>query len=424
MLCMSSYLLIVLLSITIVLSYAYGEIAKRTNIPSVIMLILTGIIVGQVLEHYPEYQYNFFPILEILGVVGLIMIVLEGALDLELTKEKRPLILRSTAVAIIGVGMSMVTIGALFYYLLHMELSMAILYSAPLSVISSAIVIPSIGNLRSPQEREFLVYESCISDIIGIMVFYLALNVVDKHNLIGPLGEFSLSLIVTIVVSFVVAIGLILLFKFLNAKVKLFFFISILILIYALGKMMHLSPLILILVFGLVLKNHKLFFKGKLGNIISIMEFKKMEKDFHIITRETAFILRTFFFIVFGLTIDLGSLVDINVILISLMSVILIVLVRIVLLRFFVPKMSEVLLYIAPRGLITVLLFYSIPVTASNEDFQSGVILWVVLITSLYMSYGLIKDGNSSKPKMPFKTIESDDEEDPELGSEEDALLE
>lgn len=417
---MSSYLLIVLLSITIVLSYAYGEIAKRTNIPSVIMLILTGIIVGKVLEYYPQYQYNFFPVLEVLGVVGLIMIVLEGALDLELTKEKRPLILRSTAVAIIGVGMSMVTIAALFYYLLHMELSLAVLYAAPLSVISSAIVIPSIGNLRSAEEREFLVYESCISDIIGIMVFYLALNVVDKQNLIGPLGEFSISLIVTIVVSFVVAIGLILLFKFLNAKVKLFFFISILILIYALGKMMHLSPLILILVFGLVLKNHKLFFRGRLGNIISLMEFRKMEKDFHIITRETAFILRTFFFIVFGLTIDLGSLIDINVILISLMSVILIVLVRIILLRFFVPKMSEILLYIAPRGLITVLLFYSIPVTASNEDFQSGVILWVVLITSLYMSYGLIKEGKSNTSSTAVKPKILEDEG-PE---EEDALLE
>lgn len=417
---MSSYLLIVLLSITIVLSYAYGEIAKRTNIPSVLLLILTGVIVGQVLEHYPQYQYNFFPVLEVLGVVGLIMIVLEGALDLELTKEKRPMILRALAVAIIGVGMSMLTIGALFYYLLHMELSMAILYASPLSVISSAIVIPSIVNLKNHNEREFLVYESCISDIIGIMIFYLALNVVEKHNLVGPLGEFSISLIVTIIVSFAVAIGLILLFKFLDAKVKLFFFISILILIYALGKMMHLSPLILILVFGLVLKNHKLFFRGKLGNIISIMEFRKMEKDFHIITRETAFILRTFFFIVFGLTIDLASLIDVNVILISLMSVILIVLVRIILLRSFVPKMSEILLYIAPRGLITVLLFYSIPVSSSSEDFQSGVILWVVLITSLYMSYGLIKEGKNSKTVPQAK---GDETEAPEV-AEEDTLLE
>ena len=394
---MSSYLIIVFLSIAIVLSYAYGEIAKRTNIPSVLMLILTGIIIGQVLKYYPEYNYNFFPALEILGVVGLIMIVLEGALDLELSKEKRPLILKATAVAILGVVLSIVTIATLFYYLLEMDLKHAVLYSAPLAVISSAIVIPSIGNLRSTSEKEFLVYESCISDIIGIMVFYLSLNVVESGNIIGSLGEFSLSLILTIVISLLVAIGLILLFKFLNAKVKLFFFISILILIYALGKMMHLSPLILILVFGLVLKNYSIFFKGPLANLITRIEFIKMEKDFHIITRETAFILRTFFFIVFGLTIDLSSLVDISVILISLMSFILILMVRFLLLKAFANKMSEVLMYVAPRGLITVLLFYSIPINAQIDAFKPGIILWVVIVTSLYMSYGLITDAKGEE---------------------------
>ena len=44
-----------------------------------------------------------------------------------------------------------------------------------------------------------------------------------------------------------------------------------------------------------------------------------MEMDFHIITRETAFVLRTFFFIVFGLTINLSSLVDVQVLIISIM---------------------------------------------------------------------------------------------------------
>ncbi|MFY0643204.1 MAG: cation:proton antiporter [Bacteroidia bacterium] len=386
---MSNYLIIVYLSIAIVLSYAYGEIAKRTNIPSVLMLIVTGILIGQ----FTDFSFNFFSALEILGVVGLIMIVLEGALDLELSKEKMPLIARATAVAILGIVGSMATIAALFHYLLHMQLSLAILYSAPLAVISSAIVIPSIGNLNAESDKEFLIYESCISDIIGIMVFYLCLSVAETGNLGGSLGEFGINLVLTLIVSVLVAIGLILLFKFLNAKVKLFFFISILILIYALGKMMHLSPLILILIFGLVLKNHKLVFRGRLSNLMTRMEFRKMERDFHIITRETAFILRTFFFLVFGITIDMASIIDVNVLLISLMSFILILIVRVILLGSFASKMNDVLIYIAPRGLITVLLFYSIPASVQETKFQPGVILWMVILTSLYMTYGLIKDG-------------------------------
>lgn len=395
---MQSYLIIVMLSIAIVVSYFYGELAKRTNIPSVLMLIGTGMLLGLVLTNYPQYQYNFFPALEILGTVGLIMIVLEGALDLELSKEKLPLILKATGVAVLGIIGSIISISLLLKYLLSMDMKFAVLYSSPLAVISSAIVIPSIAHLSSKMEKEFLIYESCISDIIGIMVFYLTLNVAETGNIGGSLGGFTLNLIVTIIFSLLLAVGLILLFKFLSAKVKMFFFISILILIYALGKAVHLSPLILILAFGLVLKNHGLVFRGKrLGNLMSRMEFRKMERDFHIITRETSFILRTFFFIVFGITINLSSLVKIEVVLISAMSFVLILLVRILLLKVFANGYRELLLYIAPRGLITVLLFYSIPSEVSQSQFEPGIILWVVLITSLFMSYGLIKSDKEEK---------------------------
>jgi NhaP-type Na+/H+ or K+/H+ antiporter len=207
----------------------------------------------------------------------------------------------------------------------------------------------------------------------------------------GSISDFGIEFLITIAVSFVIGIGLVLLFKFLNAKVKLFFFISILILIYALGKMIHLSPLVMILMFGLILKNHKLFFIGPLKNLMTRMEFKKMEKDFHIISRETAFVLRTFFFIVFGLTINLLSLINFEVIIISLMVFISIYLVRIVLLRVSEKEGSPILAYVAPRGLITILLFYSIPKELLSETFQPGVLLWVIILTSIYMTYGLIK---------------------------------
>jgi NhaP-type Na+/H+ or K+/H+ antiporter len=121
------------------------------------------------------------------------------------------------------------------------------------------------------------------------------------------------------------------------------------------------------------------------------MEFKKMENDFHIISRETAFVLRTFFFIVFGLTIDLLSLVNFEVLVVSLMVFIGIYLVRILLLKVFAKQGTQVLEYVAPRGLITILLFYSIPEDLISNSFQPGVILWVIILTSIYMTFGLIR---------------------------------
>lgn len=383
-------IIIVSLSICIVLSYLFNEIAKRTNVPSVLMLIVAGVILGQVLKFFPEYNVDFFPSLKILGTIGLIMIVLEGALDLELTKEKSGLIGKATLLAVLGIIGSILFIAPIFHFLLNMDIGLSLLYATPLAVISSAIVLPSVVSLNE-YDKELLIYESCISDIIGIMVFNLILSIMQTQEVQGSISDFGIEFLITVAVSFVIGIGLVLLFKFLNAKVKLFFFISILILIYALGKMIHLSPLVMILMFGLILKNHKLFFIGPLKNLMTRMEFKKMEKDFHIISRETAFVLRTFFFIVFGLTIDLLSLINFEVLIISLMVFISIYLVRIVLLKVFEKEGSPILGYVAPRGLITILLFYSIPKNLLSETFQPGVLLWVIILTSIYMTYGLIK---------------------------------
>jgi NhaP-type Na+/H+ or K+/H+ antiporter len=66
-------------------------------------------------------------------------------------------------------------------------------------------------------------------------------------------------------------------------------------------------------------------------------------------------------------------------------------LVRIMLLKVFAKQGTQILEYVAPRGLITILLFYSIPEDLISNSFQPGVILWVIILTSIYMTFGLIK---------------------------------
>ena len=75
------YWAIIGLSLIIILSYFFHIISKKTNIPSVLMLIVLGIILKFALDAVGGGSINFFPILEVLGIVGLIMIVLEAALE-------------------------------------------------------------------------------------------------------------------------------------------------------------------------------------------------------------------------------------------------------------------------------------------------------------------------------------------------------
>jgi potassium/hydrogen antiporter len=389
---MTAYHWIIAGSLAIIASYLFSEISKKTSIPSVLMLIGAGAILGQ---FYTIDSQTLAQPLEVLGVIGLVMIVLEGALDLELTKEKVPLIKKSFGMAALGLIASVGVIGLILHLVFDMSVGAAFLYATPLSVISSAIVIPSVEQLDT-NKKEFLIYESCISDILGIMLFYFIIGLLHNPDPVQEMTNFSLKLLLTIVISIVTSFGLIFLFKFIKTKVKIFLFLAILMGLYAIEKSLHLSPLILILIFGLMLKNNQLIFRGALANRISKMELKLMEHNFHIITRETAFVLRTFFFLIFGMSMVLSSLLDFKALSISLVITALLFFVRWLLIKVFGKNIGKPLLTIAPRGLITVLLFYSIPSDLISTSFPESVILYVVIFSSLIMTYGLIK--NQHKP--------------------------
>ena len=155
---------------------------------------------------------------------------------------------------------------------------------------------------------------------------------------------------------------------------------------------MHLSSLIIILIFGLIVKNIKLFFPGKTAVFLEEDRMHQIYHELHIITLETAFIVRTFFFVIFGITIVLSSLLSFKVTLISILIIASIYAIRWVVLRVFVGNDILPQLFIAPRGLITVLLFYAIPNQAKIEGFESGILLFVIIATSLIMTCAMIKD--------------------------------
>lgn len=61
-------------------------------------------------------------------------------------------------------------------------------------------------------------------------------------------------------------------------------------------------------------------------------------------------------------------------------------------LRLFIGKDINPQLFIAPRGLITVLLFYAIPAEAQVAGFEMGILLYIIISTSLVMTWGMIKN--------------------------------
>jgi NhaP-type Na+/H+ or K+/H+ antiporter len=388
---LSSYNLIIEISVIIILSFFFSELSRKTNIPSVLMLIALGIGLKFVLDAVVGESIDFLPMLQVLGIVGLIMIVLEAALELELKREKLVPIAKALLIALVGLlGSAWVAALILHQFIPGMDMSSAWLYATPLSILSSAIIIPSVTVLKE-SKKEFHIYESTFSDILGIMMFYFLSGRFDtaaEHS--NGIAGFAGNVVLTIVISFVASYLIVLIFQNIKSHTKLFLLIAVLLLLYSVGKLAHLSSLIIILIFGLLIANMRIFFRGWLSRWLDYRKAKEIYEGLHIITMETAFVVRTLFFVIFGITISLASLASLNVAFVSVLIILSIYLIRFVILRLFIGKDILPQLFIAPRGLITILLFYAIPKSAEVPGFEAGILLFIIIGTSLIMTFALI----------------------------------
>ena len=354
-----------------------------------LLLLILGMLIKSGLNLAGVPLFNLDSVLELLGIIGLIMIVLEAALDLKFSKEKAPMIVKAFLLALLLLTTNIMIITLLIDQYIDSGFLTSMIYAIPLSIVSSAIIIPSVINFKEEQ-REFMVYEATFSDILGILFFYFTIESTHFQNA-GVLAVSILgNIFITVIASFLLSILLIFLFQRIKTQVKLFLLLSVLIVLYSIGKMLHLSSLIIILIFGLMLENKEIIFKRFLNKYVLEEALNHIHINFKLVTLETSFILRTFFFVIFGMTITLASVFDIEVIFLSVLITGIFLGLRYVLLKIILRRKFREILFLIPRGLITILLFYSIPSEFQDPAFDSGILFLTILFTSIIMTISLV----------------------------------
>ena len=412
--------LIIIFSSTVILSYFFNLYSKRSGIPSVLLLIFTGMLINFGFFISEMGSPNLFSILKVLGVVGLALIVLEAALDLKLVKEKAGLIFKSLSTAVLGLFATSYVGALVVNYAFSMPMIEALLFTVPLSILSSAIILPSLGSLDD-YKKEFMIYESTFSDILGIVLFYSLLSFLGPESKSEIYGEVFGNLMFTIIFSIIISYILVYLFQNIKGHDKLFLLISILLLLYAVGKLFHLSSLIIILIFGMILNNHRVFFIGGLSKLIDDDKVESILSDFKVVTGESAFVIRTFFFIIFGWSVSVGSMFNLKSIAIGIALLIIIYVIRAICLFIFSGKNIFPQIFLAPRGLITILLFFAIPKELTDKYDFNGVLLFIILASCLIMTWSLIKHKkNTEKAEILEELIDEEinEEEFPEIISD------
>ncbi|HLD52607.1 MAG TPA: hypothetical protein VJA82_04830 [Sediminibacterium sp.] len=379
----------------LLIAYVFDISSSKTKIPSVILLLLLGWGVKQMSVFVDISLPDLSPFLPVLGTVGLILIVLEGSLELELNKSKLGIIKKSFFGALFPMLALAFLLAFLFSYFGGYDIKASLTNAIPFCVISSAIAIPSVKNL-SAYNKEFVIYESSLSDIVGVVLFnFFAFNEIINWN---SFGSFFLQLLIIIIVSFLCTIALSYLLNKIEHHVKFVPIILLIILIYAVSKVYHLPGLVFILLFGLFignldeLKHYKWIEKFKPDELNKeVLKFKELIAEF-------AFLVRALFFLVFGFLMETSEILSTQTLLWAISISILIYLFRAIQLKLSNLPLKP-LLFIAPRGLITILLFLSILPINSIGLVNKSLIIQVIIITALVMMFGLMTNKKQSASK-------------------------
>lgn len=394
---MTTYTILIILSGLVIFSYLFDLVASKTKVPSVLLLLLLGIGLRLLIDNLKIHTFNFLTILPTLGTVGLILIVFEGSLELKYDKQKNKIIKGAflSALSILLGTVSVITF--IIFQITDQNLYTCIANAIPFSVISSAIAIPSAAALNKTN-KEFVIYESSFSDILGIIIFNFAIT--NPSISTSSFISLGLSTFLIVLLSAIACIVLLYIMGKLVHHIKFFLIISILILVYAIGQSYHLSSLVLILSTGLFLNNADTIQNAWFRSVFLYKNLTVDLSQLYQLSAESAFILRTFFFVIFGFTMNIYELNDKPVLANGFFILASIYAIRFICLKFFKKDGLAPIIYIAPRGLISILLYFNLPASLKISEVGPSFLFLVVLGSSIVMTLGIALSNRKKEEKV------------------------
>ncbi len=385
--------IIIAICVLLLVAYIFDITAPKTKIPSVILMLVVGWLVQQVTYGLGIALPKMDIILQLLGTVGLILIVLEGAFDLELDPTKLPIIGRATIISFLPMLLFSFCLAWTFKVSGGVSFKTGLINAIPFAVISSAIAIPSVQNLCAA-DKEFITYESSLSDIFGVIMFNFIIR--NEQINIKAFAHFFSNIFIILIITFVATLGLTFLISRIKHHVKFVPIIILLVLIYSASKIYHLPALIFIMLFGLFLGNIDMVKSNKFIKKLKPEAFKIEVNRLKELTGEVTFLVRASFFLLFGFFIQTKELLNINSLGWAFGIVAGLFTVRFASMKIFKYK-SLPLFFVIPRGLITILLFLYVPHSEHIPFVNKSLIIQVIILSTLIMMFGLMFTTKTNK---------------------------
>lgn len=386
-------LVIGLVGVLIFAAHLFEAIFRQTRIPDVLPLVVIGLVLGPLLGI--ATPTSFGAVGPIFTVVTFVLILFEAGTGLSfssLRKTYKETLILTTVTFILNV----VLIGVAAHYLMGLGFIKSFLLASVVGGISSAIIAPMLGQLNMQEDgKTVLLLESSVTDVFCVIA---ALSFIDISGL-GDITQFDIGLgMGKMIASFLLAamMGTVGAFgwSYIFNKVRglqnsMFTTAAIVFVIFGLAEWLGYSGAIAALAFGVTLGNISSLRLPKLysGFNTDFSGLNISEKAFF---AEMVFILKTFFFVYIGISLQLA---DWWLIVVGLILTVLIFMIRLPVVKFTVLKSTPVtdasmLAVVIPRGLAAAVLA-SIPFQQGMEGGEIiqntayAIILISIIITSL-----------------------------------------
>ena len=332
-------LTIAIIGLLIFTAHLFSEIFSRKRIPDVLFLIIIGLLIGPVFHWLsPESLGNAG---SLFSGITLVTILFESGTQLRFTALKDSFrgALRLTALNFV---LSATAIWLVGWLLLELDPIVSMILGCMLGGTASAVVIPIVRQMHmSEKPAIMLILEAAIGNVFSIVLALALMQAIkSRHVEFGAiLGDiFSSFILATVMGLFGAIFRALILDKVRNIKYSILTTPAFVFIIYGINEWMGFSGAIAALAFGIGMANIDSIYNAWLKKFIKKVPVNLNETERSLFS-ELVLLLKTFFFIYVGISIQLKQW---QPIIIGLGISILLFIIRIPAVRFAISKKEDI----------------------------------------------------------------------------------
>lgn len=305
---METSIIIIIIGIFIFWGHYLSGFFERRNIPDVLGLMLTGILLGPVFHIADRESFGQFG--SLFSNLVLIFILFESGTDLKISEVKDSF-RDSAGITTFGFLSTWIVAAILCKLIFDLSILSSLFIGATLGGTSSAVVVGLVRKIQLlPKTKITLIIESAESDIFTLAVPLGILGLMLTGEIeAGPVvSQFVASLILALFIGiFGAFLWSFILGKFPTLKSTRFATPAFLFILYGIAEFLRYSGPLTALSFGVAIGNIKYFEPRLLARIIPdhAIVLPQREKEFF---SQIVFLLRTFFFVFIGISVQIERL--------------------------------------------------------------------------------------------------------------------